>query len=70
MTEIIAAHLSLPIHHVIPDASKPIVKAGQTERPENTQLSMKALSELGIDVREDESFGDWWGAYIKETKKV
>lgn len=68
MTKIIAKHLGLPIQHVVPDANKPIVKPGQTERPENTQLATDALKELGVDTREDETFDEWWGRYIAETK--
>ena len=68
MTRVIANHLSLPIDHVVPDSSRPVLKPGQTERPENTQLSVAALKELGIDAREDASFDEWWGKYIAETK--
>ena len=64
MTKIIAKHLDLPIEHVIPDANKPEVKPGQTERPENTQLSSDSLLELGIDTREDNVFDEWWGKLI------
>jgi S-adenosylmethionine synthetase len=68
MTKIIAKHLELPIDHVIPDSEKPVLKPGQTERPENTQLSTTALKDLGVDVREDETFDNWWGKYVADTK--
>ena len=60
MTRIIATALGLPYSHVIPDANKPEVKPGQTERPENTQLSTRSLQDVGIDTREDEAFEGWW----------
>jgi len=68
MTRIIANHLKLPIDHVVPDSQKPVIKPGQTERPENTELSTASLKEIGINTREDASFDDWWGTYIAETK--
>ena len=68
MTEIIASYFGLPISHVKPDREKPVVKPGQTRRPENTQLSTKALKELGVDTREDKAFADWWEAYVPELK--
>lgn len=68
MTKIIAKHLDLPIDHVKPDSARPVSKPGQTERPENTQLSTKSLEELGVDTREDADFETWWAKYIKETK--
>jgi S-adenosylmethionine synthetase len=68
MTVVIAKHLGLPIDHVKADTAKPEVKPGQTERPENTQLSTKSLKEIGIDTREDCVFYQWWGQYIKGTK--
>ena len=68
MTKIIAFHLGLPIDHIIPDTEKPVVKPGQTERPENTQLSTKGLKEIGVDTREDEGFAAWWASYLAETK--
>jgi S-adenosylmethionine synthetase len=64
MTKIIAKHLSLPIDHVIADSNKPVVKPGQTERPENTQLSTQSLQDIGIDVREDMTFDSWWSRNI------
>jgi S-adenosylmethionine synthetase len=70
MTKIIAKHLDLPIKHIIADSDKPVTKPGQTERPENTQLSMRALEDLGVDVGEDESFDNWWANYIRDTKKA
>ncbi|WVQ70172.1 dTDP-4-dehydrorhamnose reductase [Kwoniella botswanensis] len=66
MTQLIAQHLNLPIDHIIKDTNKPGPDA--TPRPENTQLSTKALKELGVDVGERKSFGDWWGDYIAEGK--
>ncbi|ADV20460.1 dTDP-4-dehydrorhamnose reductase [Cryptococcus gattii E566] len=63
MTRIIAKHLNLPIDHVIKDITVP---TGATPRPENTQLSTKALKELGIDVSEKKAFEDWWAEYVKE----
>lgn len=69
MTVIIAKHLGLPIDHVKSDAQKPVIKPGQTERPENTSLSTKSLKEIGVDTREDMSFDQWWAKWIKETKK-
>jgi len=68
MTRIIAKHLSLPIDHVVPDSNRPVAKPGQTERPENTQLSTASLKELGIDTRENASFDEWWKTYVAETK--
>lgn len=68
MTKIIAEHLDLPIDHVKPDSARPVSKPGQTERPENTQLSTKSLEELGVDTREDADFETWWAKYIKVTK--
>jgi S-adenosylmethionine synthetase len=64
MTTIIASALNLPIKHVIPDRNKPESKPGQTERPENTQLSTKALHDLGVDVSEEQGFEEWWKAYV------
>ncbi|WRT67063.1 dTDP-4-dehydrorhamnose reductase [Kwoniella shivajii] len=64
MTTIISKHLSLPIDHVIRDTNKPGPEA--TPRPENTQLSTKALEELGIDVSERKTFDEWWKSYIGE----
>lgn len=64
MTKVIAKHLDLPIKHVIPDANKPQVQPGQTERPENTQLSTASLKEIGIDTREDNSFDAWWSKNV------
>lgn len=69
MTEIIASHLVLPIKHVIADKNKPEVKPGQTERPENTQLSTKSLRDIGVDDREDQTFDQWWGQYVKAAKQ-
>ncbi|OCF55330.1 dTDP-4-dehydrorhamnose reductase [Kwoniella mangroviensis CBS 10435] len=66
MTQLIAQHLKLPIDHIIKDTNKPGPDA--TPRPENTQLSTKALKELGVDVGERKRFGDWWGDYIAEGK--
>ncbi|ODO03409.1 dTDP-4-dehydrorhamnose reductase [Cryptococcus wingfieldii CBS 7118] len=63
MTRIIAKHLNLPIDHITKDTTEP---SGATPRPENTQLSNKALEELGIETREEASFEDWWAAYLKE----
>lgn len=68
MTKIIASSLKLPIKHVTPDSSKPIIKPGQTERPENTQLSTKALRGLGIDLSEEMTFEEWWKKNAKATK--
>ncbi|ORX39810.1 hypothetical protein BD324DRAFT_615077 [Kockovaella imperatae] len=68
MTEIIGKHLGVSIDHVKADKEKPVVKPGQTQRPENTQLSTKALVDIGIDTREDKSFDDWWKAYAGELK--
>lgn len=68
MTKIIAKHLQLPIDHVISDSARPVSKPGQTERPENTQLSTKSLTDIGVDTREDASFDEWWGKYIAETQ--
>ncbi|WWC90110.1 dTDP-4-dehydrorhamnose reductase [Kwoniella dendrophila CBS 6074] len=66
MTETISKHLDLPIKHVEKDTNKPGPNA--TPRPENTQLSTKALKDLGIDVGESKSFDEWWKDYIEETK--
>ncbi|KAK8869876.1 dTDP-4-dehydrorhamnose reductase [Kwoniella newhampshirensis] len=62
MTVIIAAVLSLPINHIIKETSAPV---GATPRPENTQLSAKALRQLGVDVGEKQTFADWWKSYVK-----
>ncbi|WWD15848.1 dTDP-4-dehydrorhamnose reductase [Kwoniella shandongensis] len=62
MTTIIASVLSLPIDHVIRETSPP---PNATPRPENTQLSTKALKELGVDVSEKQAFADWWKEYVK-----
>ena len=69
MTRTIASHLQKPIDHVIPDTEKPVVKPGTTERPENTQLSVTVLKELGIDTGEGKTFDAWWGGYLKEKPK-
>nr|XP_019013445.1 dTDP-4-dehydrorhamnose reductase [Kwoniella pini CBS 10737]OCF52226.1 dTDP-4-dehydrorhamnose reductase [Kwoniella pini CBS 10737] len=66
MTVIIAKHLNLPIDHIIKDTNKPGPDA--TPRPENTQLSTKALKEVGVDVGEQRSFDEWWKDYIGESK--
>lgn len=68
MTKVIAKHLNLPLDHVTPDADKPIVKPGQTERPENTQLGTDSLVELGIDTREDLTFDEYWGKLTAKNK--
>jgi S-adenosylmethionine synthetase len=64
MTSTIAAALKLPIDHVIPDRNKPESKPGQTERPENTQLSVKSLKDIGVDTSEETGFEDWWNGYV------
>jgi hypothetical protein len=69
MTVIIAKHLGLPIEHIKSDAQRPVIKPGQTERPENTSLSTKSLKEIGVDTREELPFDQWWARWIKETKK-
>ena len=68
MTEIIAKALRLPIDHIIRDSAKPQLKPGETERPENTQLSTKSLIEIGVDVSEEKPFDAWWTVYIAESK--
>ena len=65
MTRVIAQSLGLPIDHVKADANKPEVKPGQTERPENTQLSTRSLQDIGIDTREDVGFEAWWAEWAK-----
>lgn len=67
MTSIIASALKLSIAHVIPDRNRPESKPGQTERPENTQLSIKALSDLGVHVREEQGFEEWWKAWVSKS---
>lgn len=65
MTRTIAESLGLPIKHVIPDTNRPVSKPGQTERPENTQLSTRSLQDIGVDTREDVAFAAWWKEWAK-----
>jgi S-adenosylmethionine synthetase len=65
MTRVIAESLGLPIKHVIADTNKPQTKPGQTERPENTQLSTRSLQDVGIDVGEEKAFAEWWAEWAK-----
>jgi S-adenosylmethionine synthetase len=39
---------------------------GETRRPRDCHLSNKALEQLGIDVREDQTFFDWFTAYLRK----
>ena len=65
MTKVIAEHLELPIGHVKADSNAPPKpRAGETPRPGNTELSVKALKDLGIDVSEAKSFKDWWASVL------
>ena len=63
ITVIIADALGLPHSHVIKETTVP---AGATSRPENSQLSTKSLTELGVDTTEKVAFADWWKAYVKQ----
>lgn len=68
MTVVISKVLGLPVDHVTPQATKPVIQPGQTERPWNTELSVEGLKELGIETAEEVSFVDWFQAYLTETK--
>lgn len=67
MAKIMAKHLQLPMHHIMPDITQPDDRPGQTQRPLNCGLSTKKLSELGVNTREEKTFDQWWGKYIAET---
>lgn len=66
MTRIIAGHLGLPTTHITPVSTKPEIAPGQTERPWNTEISLKALEAIGVDTAEEKTFAEWWGAYLAE----
>ncbi|ORY33749.1 hypothetical protein BCR39DRAFT_519029 [Naematelia encephala] len=63
MCTIIAKYLHLPINHIMPQTEKP-TGPGTTERPEDCTLSTTALSDFGIDTREDQVFEQWWSKEI------
>jgi S-adenosylmethionine synthetase len=69
MTAIIAKHLGLPIEHVVANTQPP-TGAAAAQRPENSQLSVKKLQDIGIDTSERESFDSWWKVYCEDLRGV
>lgn len=67
MTVIIGKHLKLPIDHIAPNTEKPAPGSG-TQRPENTELSLKKLEEIGVSTQEAVGFDAWWGEYARDIK--
>lgn len=71
MTQVIGKALGRDISHVIADATDPSSLPppadgkAPTPRPGNTQLSVKETEALGIDVREKQTFEEWWGQWAK-----
>ncbi|BEI99088.1 hypothetical protein CcaverHIS631_0401310 [Cutaneotrichosporon cavernicola] len=62
MTKVIAAALNLPLDHITPFSTKP---TNGTERPWNTELSIKSLEEAGISTAEAKTFEAWWTEYLQ-----
>ncbi|GMK58800.1 hypothetical protein CspeluHIS016_0602420 [Cutaneotrichosporon spelunceum] len=62
MTKVIAGALNLPIDHITPVSTKP---TNGTERPWNTELSVKSLENAGISTAEAKTFDQWWTAYLQ-----
>lgn len=67
MTVIIGKHLGLPIDHIAANTERPPPGSG-TQRPENTELSLKKMQEIGVDVNEAKGFDAWWGEYVRDLK--
>lgn len=61
MVQAMAKSLNLPLDHVTPVSTKP---TSGTERPWNTELSVKVLEDLGIDTKEETPFAQWWNQYL------
>ncbi|CAK9786934.1 NAD(P)-binding protein [Cutaneotrichosporon oleaginosum] len=62
MTKVIAGALKLPIDHITPVSTKP---TNGTERPWNTELSLRSLEEAGVSTAEAKTFEEWWTAYLQ-----
>lgn len=61
MTKAIAKALNASIDHITPVSTKP---TSGTERPWNTELSVKTLEDLGVNVEEETPFDQWWLQYL------
>ncbi len=62
MTKVIAGALKLPVNHITPVSTKP---TNGTERPWNTELSVKSLEAAGVSAAEARTFDEWWAAYLQ-----
>lgn len=75
MTQVIGKALGKDISHVIPDTTDPSTLpppadgSAPTPRPGNTQLSVKETEALGIDVREAQTFEEWWQEWALTGKQ-
>jgi S-adenosylmethionine synthetase len=62
MTQVIARALRLPVDHITPVSTKP---TNGTERPWNTELSVKSLEAAGVSAAEARTFDEWWATYLQ-----